>query len=213
MERDEGGAEKSQIQAALTSAASVYPARCTAAYFSATAPNRCGRRCCGMTSAPPSNVRKSNRKPAAATALIELVANPALTGFTAPKILWLREHEPKNYAKTKHILLPKDYIRYRMTGEYATEVSDASGTLLLDVVNRTWSDKLLGMLEIDTALLPRLHESPEITGYCTRGGRKEMGLKRRHSGGRRRRRSGGRRGGQRHRRCRASSAPRSAPAA
>ncbi len=70
-------------------------------------------------------------------ALIELVANPALTGFTAPKILWVRQHEPKVYEKTKHILLPKDYIRYRMTGEYATEVSDASGTLLLDVVEPT----------------------------------------------------------------------------
>src|SRR6476660_26636 len=97
-------------------------------------------------------------------ALIELVANPALTGFTAPKILWVRQHEPRVYEKTKHILLPKDYIRYRMTGQYASEVSDASGTLLLDVVNRRWSDQLLGLLQIDKALLPRLHESPEITG-------------------------------------------------
>jgi xylulokinase len=97
-------------------------------------------------------------------ALIDLVANPALTGFTAPKILWVRQKEPKVYAKTKHILLPKDYIRYRMSGEYATEVSDASGTLLLDVVNRTWSDKLLGLLEIDKSLLPRLHESQDVTG-------------------------------------------------
>src|SRR5208282_4367183 len=72
-------------------------------------------------------------------ALIELVANPALTGFTAPKILWVRDHEPRVYERTKHILLPKDFIRYRMTGEYATEVSDASGTLLLDVANRVWS--------------------------------------------------------------------------
>src|SRR5580698_811596 len=80
-------------------------------------------------------------------ALIELVANPALTGFTAPKILWVRENEPRVYAKTKHILLPKDYIRHRMTHEYATEVSDASGTLLLDVVDRTWSGTLLSLLE------------------------------------------------------------------
>jgi xylulokinase len=97
-------------------------------------------------------------------ALIDLVANPALTGFTAPKILWVRQHEPRIYAKAKHVLLPKDYVRFRMTGEYATEVSDASGTLLLDVVNRTWSDRLLGLLEIDKALLPRLHESQDVTG-------------------------------------------------
>jgi len=96
--------------------------------------------------------------------LIDMVANPALTGFTAPKILWVRDHEPKVYAKTRHILLPKDYIRFRMTGEYATEVSDASGTLLLDVEDRMWSDELLSLLDIDKALLPRLHESPEVTG-------------------------------------------------
>ena len=108
--------------------------------------------------------------------LIDLVANPALTGFTAPKILWVRKHEPKVYAKTKKILLPKDYIRYCMTGEYATEVSDASGTLLLDVVNRKWSDKLLSLLEIDKALLPRLHESPEVTGTLHEAAAKEMGL-------------------------------------
>src|SRR5215210_1856855 len=94
-------------------------------------------------------------------ALIKLVANPALTGFTAPKILWLRDHEPKKYEQTKHVLLPKDYIRYLMTGEYASEVSDASGTLLLDVVNRTWSDKLLSLLKIDRDLLPRLYESQD----------------------------------------------------
>ena len=110
-------------------------------------------------------------------ALIELVANPALTGFTAPKILWVRENEPKVYAKTKHILLPKDYIRFRMTGEYATEVSDASGMLLLDVVNRTWSDKLLGLLGIDKSLLARLHESYEVTGKLNAKGASALGLK------------------------------------
>ena len=108
--------------------------------------------------------------------LIDLVANPALTGFTAPKILWLRENEPSLYGKTKHILLPKDYIRYRMTGEYATEVSDAAGTLLLDVVNRTWSRQLLSILQIDHTLLPRLHESPEITGTLHAQGARSLGL-------------------------------------
>jgi xylulokinase len=110
-------------------------------------------------------------------ALIELVANPALTGFTAPKILWVRQNEPKVYERTKHILLPKDYIRYRMTGEYATEVSDASGTLLLDVVNRTWSDRLLSLLDIDKSLLPRLHESPQVTGGLNAQAAGSLGLR------------------------------------
>jgi len=110
-------------------------------------------------------------------ALIELVANPALTGFTAPKILWVRTYQPQIYAKTKHILLPKDYIRYRMTGEYATEVSDASGMLLLDVVNRTWSDKLLGLLDIDKSLLAKLYESQQITGVLHKEGAAALGLK------------------------------------
>lgn len=108
--------------------------------------------------------------------LIELVANPALTGFTAPKILWVRQHEPKVYEKTKHILLPKDYIRYCMTGEYATEVSDASGTLLLDVANRRWSDELLSILHIDKSLLPRMHESHEITGKLHKQAAEALGL-------------------------------------
>jgi xylulokinase len=110
-------------------------------------------------------------------ALIELVANPALTGFTAPRILWVRQHEPRVYEKTKHILLPKDYIRYRMTGEYATEVSDASGTLLLNVVKRVWSDELLGLLEIDKTLMPRLYESPEVTGTLHEEAARAMGLR------------------------------------
>jgi xylulokinase len=109
-------------------------------------------------------------------ALIELVANPALTGFTAPKILWVRQHEPRVYGKTKHILLPKDYIRYCMTGEYATEVSDASGTLLLDVVNRQWSDALLDLLSIEKSLLPRVHESFEVTGTLSAQAARSMGL-------------------------------------
>ncbi len=109
-------------------------------------------------------------------ALVDLVANPALTGFTAPKILWVRKHEPKIYERTKHILLPKDYLRFLLTGEYATEVSDASGTLLLDVANRRWSTRLLDLLQIDAALLPRVHESPEITGTLTKSAARELGL-------------------------------------
>jgi len=100
-------------------------------------------------------------------ALINLVANPALTGFTAPKILWLRNHEPENFDQTVKVLLPKDEIRRRMTGEYATEVSDASGMLLLDVAERTWSRKLLRALDLDIDLLARCYESEEVTGKLT----------------------------------------------
>ena len=97
--------------------------------------------------------------------LIAITANPALTGFTASKILWVRNHEPENYARCKHILLPKDYIRYRLTGEFATEVSDAGGMQLLDIAKRQWSEEVLSALEIDPALLAPVYESPEITGY------------------------------------------------
>lgn len=97
-------------------------------------------------------------------ALIRRVANPALTGFTAPKILWLRNHEPRNFDRTVQVLLPKDFVRHRLTGEFATEVSDASGTLLLDVKNRRWCKPLLDQLELDPALLPRVHESEDVTG-------------------------------------------------
>ena len=100
--------------------------------------------------------------------LIALTANPALTGFTASKILWVRAHEPHIYAKCKHILLPKDYIRLRLTGVYATEVSDASGMGLLDVANRCWSQEVLQKLDIDPNLLPKVYESPDITGYITK---------------------------------------------
>jgi len=108
--------------------------------------------------------------------LIRLVANPALTGFTAPKILWVRTHEPRIYEKTARILLPKDYVRYRLTGEFATEVSDASGTLLLDVRRRRWSTKLLGLLDIDRGLLPAVYESREVSGRLTPEAAKVTGL-------------------------------------
>jgi len=108
--------------------------------------------------------------------LIRLVANPALTGFTAPKILWVRKHEPAVYEKTAKILLPKDYVRYRLTGEFATEVSDASGTLLLDVARRRWSDELLERLGIDKALLPTVFESQEVSGRVTAAAAEATGL-------------------------------------
>ena len=99
--------------------------------------------------------------------LISITANPALTGFTASKIMWVKKHEPEIYAKCAHILLPKDFIRYKLTGEFATEVSDASGMQLLDVPNRCWSDEVISLLGIDKALLPKVYESPEITGKIT----------------------------------------------
>ncbi len=108
--------------------------------------------------------------------LIELVANPALTGFTAPKILWLRKNEPKHYDRVKHVLLPKDYVRLRLTGEFATEVSDASGTLLLDVQNRRWCKTLLDLLQLDPAILPKVYESEEVSGKLSAAAGKLLGL-------------------------------------
>lgn len=96
--------------------------------------------------------------------LIQITANPALTGFTASKILWVKNNEPENYARCRHILLPKDYVRFVLTGEYATEVSDASGMQLLDVPKRQWSDEVLEKLDIDKSLLAKVYESPEVTG-------------------------------------------------
>jgi xylulokinase len=108
--------------------------------------------------------------------LIRMVANPALPGFTAPKILWLRNHEPENFDRTRKVLLPKDEIRRRLTGEFATEVSDASGMLLLDVGQRRWSKALLSKLQLDESLLARCHESEEITGQLTRQAASALGL-------------------------------------
>lgn len=109
-------------------------------------------------------------------ALLKMVSNPALTGFTAPKILWLRNNEPRNYARTTQVLLPKDYVRFCLTGEFATEVSDASGTLLLDVAKRRWSKRLLTKLEIDPALLPRVYESEEVSGTLSASSARKLGL-------------------------------------
>jgi len=109
-------------------------------------------------------------------ALIKMVANPALTGFQAPKILWLRNHEPRLFSKLAKVLLPKDDVRRRLTGDYVTEVSDASGTLLLNVVKRKWSRKLLEKLELDESLLPRVVESEDVTGTLTAKAAKTLGL-------------------------------------
>ncbi|MGD0167525.1 MAG: xylulokinase [Gaiellaceae bacterium] len=99
--------------------------------------------------------------------LIELTGNRALPGFTAPKLLWLRRHEPDVYARIRHVLLPKDYVRFRLTGELATDVADASGTLFFDVARRDWSEEVLRALEIPAEWLPKVLESPEVSGLTS----------------------------------------------
>lgn len=109
--------------------------------------------------------------------LIQLTGNRALTGFTAPKILWVRENEPDVYAKAAHMLLPKDYIRFMLTGEYAMDMSEASGTSLLDVANRRWSSEVIRRLEIPETWMPALCEGPEITGAVSANVAALTGLK------------------------------------
>lgn len=109
--------------------------------------------------------------------LIELTGNRALTGFTAPKILWVRDHEPDIYARAAHILLPKDYIRYMLTGEYAIDVAEAAGTSLLNVAERRWSSEVLDALEIPVEWLPQTYEGPEITGVVSGAAAEVTGLK------------------------------------
>jgi xylulokinase len=108
--------------------------------------------------------------------LIRYVSNPALEGFTAPKILWLKENEAENYKKVKHILLPKDYIRYKLTGELFTEVSDAAGTLLFDVIKKRWSTSLLEKLEINQDFLPPVLNSFDLAGKITNAIAEKTGL-------------------------------------
>jgi xylulokinase len=101
--------------------------------------------------------------------LVELTGNRALTGFTAPKLLWLRTHEPEHYARIAHILLPKDYVRLKLCGERAIDVADASGTLLFDVARRRWSDEVVDALELDRGWLPPALESAEVSGHTPDG--------------------------------------------
>jgi xylulokinase len=108
--------------------------------------------------------------------LIALAGNPALTGFQAPKVLWLRDEEPEAYARLAHLLLPKDYVRLMLSGERATDVSDASGTLLLDVRRRRWAEPILDALEIPLDWLPAVHEGPETAGRLLPAVASELGL-------------------------------------
>jgi len=112
-----------------------------------------------------------------ASRLIELALNPALTGFTLPKLLWVRRNEPALWTRVRSVLLPKDYVRFRLTGDRATDVADASGTLLFDVANRRWSNAIADAVDIDLGLLPRAFESPEVTGAVDAQGAAATGLK------------------------------------
>ena len=108
--------------------------------------------------------------------LIRISGNPALTGFQAPKVVWLREEEPENFARVAKVLLPKDYVRLLLTGEYASDASDASGTLFLDVEGRDWSGEILAALEVPPEWMPKVHEGPENTGGLRQEVADELGL-------------------------------------
>lgn len=109
--------------------------------------------------------------------LIELTCNPALTNFTVTKLLWVRKHEPEIWKRFRKLLLPKDYVRLRLTGEHAIDVAEASGTLLLDVAQRRWSKTMLELTELPESCLPKLYESPEVVGKVSSEGASETGLK------------------------------------
>src|SRR6266851_1646128 len=104
------------------------------------------------------------------------IANPVLTGFTLPKLLWVRDHEPRSFRRVRKMLLPKDYIRYRLTGDFATDVSDASGTALFDVVRRRWSFDMMDRLGLDRAILPAAAESSDVTGVISKEAAELSGL-------------------------------------
>ncbi len=109
--------------------------------------------------------------------LIELVANPALPNFTLTKLLWVKRHEPEVWSRIRHVLCPKDYVRYRMTGEFAIDMQEASGTLLLDVVHRRWSEEVAAAAGVPMAWLPRLFEGPEVCARISEAGEAATGLK------------------------------------
>ena len=109
--------------------------------------------------------------------IIRLTANPPLTNFTLTKLLWVRQFEPENWRRFRHLLLPKDYVRFRLTGERAIDVADASGTLLLDVAARRWSTEMMSKTGMDGGILPSLHESVQICGRVSGAGAEATGLK------------------------------------
>jgi xylulokinase len=108
--------------------------------------------------------------------IIDLTCNPALTNFTLTKLLWVRDNEPGIWKRFRHILLPKDYVRLRLTGEHAIDMADASGTLMLDVAHRRWSEEMMSAAGLPMSCLPRLYESPEVCGRITAAGASHSGL-------------------------------------
>ena len=108
--------------------------------------------------------------------LIQLTCNPALPNFTLTKFLWVREHEPANWKRVRHVMLPKDYVRMRLSGDRAIDMADASGTLLLDVAHRRWSQEVLEAVELNESFLPRLYESPDVCGAVSAEGAEATGL-------------------------------------
>ena len=109
--------------------------------------------------------------------LIGITGNDALAGFTAPKLLWVRRHEPEAWARVAHLLLPKDFVRLQLTGEHATDCADAAGTLLLDLARRSWSSDVLAALDLDPAILPAVHEGPAVTGTISEAAASATGLR------------------------------------
>ena len=140
-------------------------------------PTRCSaRRSCGTTSAPPRRATRSARR-SGPERLIEITGNTALTGFTAPKLVWVRDHEPDVWARIAHVLLPKDYVRLRLTGEHALDKADGAGTLLFDLTARDWSSEVLEALGIAPDWLPPTFEGPEVTGALTAAAAEATGLR------------------------------------
>ena len=109
--------------------------------------------------------------------IIELTCNPALTNFTLTKLLWVRDNEPEIWERFRRVLLPKDYVRFRLTGEHAMDAADASGTLMLDVAHRRWSDEMMSAAGLPMSCLPKLYESPEVCARISEAGAKHTGLK------------------------------------
>ena len=142
--------------------------RCTDSSRSTTATVRCARRSSGTTNGPRAECEAIEAQ-VGLERLIELTGNRALPGFTAPKLLWLRHHEPDSYARISRICLPKDYVRLRLTGSWAIDVADASGTLLFDVAGRGWSREVVDALEIPEQWLPPALESPDVSGETATG--------------------------------------------